>query len=84
MNRTDWQKLINNLGTKWRNFKVRGTGKAYRKLTKAMKDDPDYAHSWMCNIAMPIYDNSKGKLSLQECNEIADILMSHLFGIKKR
>lgn len=62
---------------------MRGTGKAYRTLTKAMQDDPSYAHSWMCNIAMPIYDGAKGKLTIHEANAIADGLMAHLFEVKK-
>ena len=26
-------------------------------LRQAFKDDPDYAHSWHCNIAMACYDS---------------------------
>lgn len=63
----------------WKNFPNRGTGRAYRKLTKAMKDDAGYAQVWQSNIAMPIFDNCKGKLTHQECNDIADRLMQHLF-----
>ena len=44
-----------------------------------MRDDPSYAHSWQCNIAMPIYDGAKGKLTIHEANAIADDLMRHLF-----
>lgn len=66
----------------WRNWRNRGTGKAYHTLCKAMQDDPGYAHSWFCNISMPIYDNAKGKLTIIECNDIADTLMQHLFGVE--
>jgi len=76
-------RLLANWKTAWRNWKVRGTGKAYRALTRAMRDDPDYAHSWQCNIAMPILDGAKGKLTHAEANEIADNLMRHLFEVKK-
>jgi len=76
-------RLLANLKTHWRNWKVRGTGKAYRALTKAMRDDPGYALSWQCNIAMPILDGAKGKLTHAEANAIADDLMRHLFGVKK-
>lgn len=75
--------LLANLKTHWRNWQVRGTGKAYRALTKAMRDDPSYAHSWQCNIAMPILDGAKGKLTHAEANAIADALMAHLFEVKK-
>ena len=30
---------------------------AFKTLKKAMRDDPDYAHSWHCNIAMMCYDS---------------------------
>jgi len=76
-------KPIYNLRLYWRNWKVRGTGKAYRTLSRAMQADPDFAHSWQCNIAMPIFDGSHGKLTLEEANAIADDLMSHLFEVKK-
>ena len=76
-------RLLANLKTRWRNWKVRGTGKAYRALTKAMRDDPDYAHSWQCNIAIPIMDGANGKLTHAEANDSADTLMQHLFGVKK-
>ena len=34
---------------------------AMSALKQAMRDDPDYAHGWHCNIAMACYDSmSKG------------------------
>lgn len=39
-----------------RNLKHWKTARAYRDLQRAMLKDPDYAWSWHCNIAMPIYD----------------------------
>ena len=30
--------------------------KALEVLTEAMKEDPDYAHTWHCNVAMSMYD----------------------------
>lgn len=74
--------FLGNLKIRWSNWKVRGAGKAYRALTKAMHDDLDYAHSWQCNIAMPIFDGAKGKLTAKEANVIADDLMRHLFEVK--
>lgn len=71
--------FFENLKTHWRNWWNRRTANAYRNLTKAMRDDPCYAHSWQCNIAMPIYDGAKGKLTIEEANQIADNLMKHLF-----
>lgn len=78
-----WLGRWQNLQTAWRNWRVRGTGRAYRALTKAMRDDPDFAHSWQCNIAMPILDGAKGKLTHAEANAIADELMQHLFEVKR-
>jgi len=66
-----------------RNLSHWKTARAYRDLARAMQRDPDFAHTWQCNIAMPIYDGAKGKLSLDESNEIADRLMRHLFEVKK-
>jgi hypothetical protein len=51
-------------------------------LTGAMKSDPDFAHSWQCNIAMPIFDGANGKLTIGEANNIATTLMRHLFGVE--
>lgn len=51
-------------------------------MVQAMKDDSSYAHSWKCNIQMPIYDMAKGKLTIHEAEEIADRLMKHLFEVK--
>ncbi len=57
------------------------TAHAYWQLKRSLKSDPMYAHAWKCNIAMPIYDNCKGKLTIVECNEIADRLMKHIFSV---
>lgn len=73
--------FFTNLRAHWRNWWNRGTANAYKKLTKAMRDDPSYALSWQCNIAMPIYDGVNGKLSHAEANAIADTLMKHLFDV---
>jgi hypothetical protein len=68
----------------WRNWWNRKTARAYNTLAQAMRDDPSFALSWHCNIAMPILDGSKGKLTHQEANEIAERLMSHLFDVKPK
>jgi len=34
------------------------TEKAMNVLKKAFHEDPDYAHSWHCNLAMAFYDAS--------------------------
>lgn len=66
----------------WRtNWPHRKTGSAYKTLVKAMKDDPEYAWSWYCNISMPIFDQSYGKLSSAEADLIASTLMKHLFDV---
>lgn len=44
------------LRRRWNNFKALPTKWAYHTLTRAMRRDPSYAHSWFCNISMPIYD----------------------------
>ena len=52
---------------------------AFYFIRKEMRKDPNWAHGWKCNIAMPIYDNCGGKLRIDEANHIADICMKHLF-----
>ncbi len=71
-----------NMRLRWRNWKVRKTGRAYVDLREAMKKDPDYAHSWHCNIAMPLMDASKGMISHSDANRYAAVLMKHLFGVE--
>ena len=48
-------------------------------IKKAMKEDSDFAWSWHCNLAMPIHDMTR--LSKRKCNQIAVVLMKHLFEI---
>ena len=55
---------------------------AYRTFSKALQDDPGYAHTWYCNIAMPIFDEAAGKLTHAEACSIAVNLMWHLFKVK--
>lgn len=74
--------IVDRMKVQWRNFQVRGIGKAHRVLVMAMQDDPEFAHAWMCNIAMPIFDGAKGKLTIEECNHLAEDLMRHLFNVK--
>lgn len=71
--------LLENIRVRWHNWRNRKVAKAYRALSQAMRDDPDFAHSWQCNIAMPIFDQTK--LSHEEANVIADRLMKHLFDV---
>lgn len=51
--------------------------KAMDYLMTAMRDDPEYAWSWHCNLAMPIMD-SVG-CSHKQANIAAAHLMSFLF-----
>lgn len=72
---------------RWNNFKALPTKWAYRTLCRAMRRDPSYAHSWFCNISMPIYDMvNEGCvepiMSPQRSSEIADRIMRHLFDVK--
>jgi len=71
--------IIEIIKVAWKNWRARDVAKSYKTLTQAMRDDPEYYKSWQCNITMPIYDGSKGKLTIEESNEIATKLMNHLF-----
>ena len=75
------QRLVR-LGVWLRNLRAWKTARANRDLQRAMRKDPDFAHVWKCNIAMPILDGADGKLTHQEANEIAARLMAHLFNVK--
>jgi dihydroorotate dehydrogenase len=66
------------LRTRLRNLRHRKTARAYRDLTNAMKRDPDFAHTWQCNIACPLMDAG---MNHAEANAAADRLMRHLFGV---
>ena len=68
----------------YQNWKVRKTSKAYGVLSKALQDDHDYWITWQANIAMTIHDNSKHLLPLEECNQLANSLMAHLFLAPKK
>lgn len=74
------QRLVR-LGVWLRNLRSWKIARANRDLSRAMKRDSDFAHTWQCNIAMPILDGANGKLTPKEANEIADRLMRHLFGV---
>ena len=52
-------------------------------LKKAMHNDSYFAHTWQCNIAITILDNTEGKLTHKESNDVADLLMNHLFDYRK-
>jgi len=74
----------------WNNRKHRRVGKAVSVLSKALQDDPSFAHTWMCSISMPIYDATRemdvepnwvGPIPASQCNVLAKRLMKHLFGV---
>jgi len=48
-------------------------------LRRAMKNDPDYAWSWHCNIAMVAQDAGA---SHKEANERTSDFMHNLFGVR--
>ena len=48
-------------------------------LKFAMKDDPDYAWAWHCNVAMPIKDSIG--CSHKDANVAAARVMQHLFEV---
>lgn len=62
--------------------RVRAIKKALKVLKEAMVCDPNYAYTWQCNIALPVWDAAGSKLNLAEANKIADALMAHLFEVK--
>ena len=77
-------RFFTNLRVHWNNWWNRKTARAYNQLSSAMQNDPSFALSWQCNIAMPILDGAKGKLTAEEANAIADDLMRHLFGVRRK
>lgn len=54
-------------------------------LKLAFKNDPEYAWSWHCNIAMPMYDsfafNGTNSITYFEANVAAARIMHHLFNV---
>ena len=64
----------------FKNLWVWRTGWAVRHLSKALRADPDFAHTWHCNIACPLMD--EGLLGHTEANQGAERIMRHLFGVK--
>lgn len=74
-----WQEKM----TVWyRNFTHRRTAAAYRDLSEAMKADNSFAVSWYANIAMAIYDDSKGAIPIEACNSAARTVMRRCFGVE--
>lgn len=88
--------ILNRFSVWLRNLWHWRTAWAYRHLAKQMQKDRGYAESWQANIAMTIYDATKDDvlcrmnfpegsaliLHSNQCNALADRLMSHLFGVK--
>lgn len=54
-----------------------GIAKAMDDLKAAMRDDPEYAWAWHCNIAVPIMDSID--VTHEQANIAAAHLMSFLF-----
>lgn len=52
---------------------------AFDTFRTKMRDDPEYAWSWHCNLAMPIKDSTG--ISHEAANKAAAHLMQHLFAI---
>lgn len=70
---------LESLRVRLRNLWHWRTAWAYRHLVREMKRDPDYAHTWKCNIACPLMDEG---MNHTDANRAADRLMRHLFGVK--
>lgn len=82
--------LAEELKVWWKNRKYRKVYRAIETLSKALQKDNQFAHVWMCNIAMPIYDATRqmdvqdrwvGPIPSSQCNALARMLMKHLFGV---
>lgn len=54
------------------------TKQAFDRLQRALKDDPNYAYSWHCNIAMCAIDLG---VSRQVGNKAATNFMKLAFGV---
>lgn len=64
--------------------------KAMNVLRKAMQKEPDYAHTWHCNIAMSCYDSMGDKDTsdhdrcLRISNEAASRFMKLCFDVETK
>ena len=54
------------------------TNEAFEVIKKAIKDDPDYAWSWLCNIAVPFIEEGG---SHKQANMAAAIFMKNVFDV---
>lgn len=66
---------------RFRNLRSLPTRLALAILRRAFRRDPDFAHSWFCNIAMPIHDCG---VPIATANEAGHRLMQHLFSTNTR
>jgi hypothetical protein len=53
-------------------------------LSAAFKADPDYAHTWHCNIAMAMYDELTPTTPnpIEVCNRAATRFMKNAFDVE--
>lgn len=49
----------------WMHWRTRKIRRALQTLSKAMREDPDFANSWKANIAMPICDATRPSCTCQ-------------------
>lgn len=54
---------------------------AMETLTQAFEDDPDYAHTWHCNIACSVMDSG---VDHEKSNEAASRFMKLAFGVETK
>lgn len=52
---------------------------ARRAMKNSFKIDLDFYHSYVANVAMVIYDRHSDKLSIEECNTLADQILKKIF-----
>ena len=61
---------------------------AFDTIKQAMDDDPSYAHSWHCNIAMSVYDECTTDISHDDAhrigNDAASRFMQLCFGVETK
>ncbi len=69
--------------------KMQHSSEAMDVLKKAFKEDPSYAWSWHCNIAMAMYDEFPDSFWVPDrseqhkiCNKAASRFMKNAFGIE--
>ena len=73
-----------------KNVKALPTSIGYKLLSNAMQSDDDFARVWHDNVTCVIEDSAKSTtcgsvvISNEKANAMADSVMRHLFGVKRK